>query len=70
MKLPVVHKSTHYDYIRISEIELEYRDELEKWIFGQACPLIQGEEGALLDCVFFDDFIRFTQNKKLVLDSE
>ncbi|RPJ69203.1 MAG: hypothetical protein EHM20_16655 [Alphaproteobacteria bacterium] len=75
MDIPV-YKSTRYEYIRIGDLKEEHeRLELNRWIFGQIQPLIQGEgKGvpATLDAVFLDDYKRFLKHKdgKLPLDSE
>ena len=70
-----VYETKHYKYIRISDIKEGYeRLELERWMFGQTQPLIQGEgEGvpAIQDAVFLEDYFRFLDykaGKQVLLD--
>lgn len=61
-----VYESEHYRYIRTSDLVGDDRLELERWIFGQTCPLIQGEgKGvpAITDAVFFHDYLKFRDYK-------
>lgn len=73
LEIPV-YETKRYKYIRISDLKEEYeRRQLNEWIAGQLCPLIQGEgKGvpAILDAVFLFDYERFLKNKDLPLTDE
>lgn len=62
-----IYKTQHYTYIRIGDLKEEYeRSELSRWIYGQTCPLIQGEGKGIReiqDAVFLDDYYRFLDYK-------
>ncbi len=59
-----VYETRRFRYIRVCDLHPEDQGQLERWIFGYVQPLIQGEKGALLDCVFFDDWIRYLNGEK------
>ena len=48
-------------YVKDSDIPKEYRDEFGKWMRGQTCPVIEGEDW----CSYSWDFERWV---KLTLD--
>lgn len=61
-----VYRTEHFTYIRTSDLVGYDKLELERWIFGQTCPLIQGEgKGvpAITDAVFFHDYLKFLDYK-------
>ena len=59
-----VYQSKNYRYIRIGDLKEADRPQLEGWIFGYFQPLIQGEKGAIIDAVFFDDYERYIRGEK------
>jgi hypothetical protein len=64
MDIPV-YESRRWKYVRTSDIKEEFRRlELARWIFGQTCPLIQGENGAIIDAVFLHDYERYLETHK------
>jgi hypothetical protein len=65
MDIPV-YKSRRWEYIRISDIKEDWRrKELDRWIFGQFQPLIQGEKGAIIDAVFLHDYKLYLETRPL-----
>ena len=65
-----VYKSKRYRYIRICDLKEHDRPQLERWIFGHFQPLIQGEKGATIDELFFEDYERYLRGEKLPLTFE
>lgn len=69
--LPVYHAKS-FDYVRSSEMENEFeRLELERFMFGQTQPLIQGPDGTWNDCIFLWDYVTFLDykaGKRVLLD--
>lgn len=66
-----IYETVHYKYVKTSDFKERDGVGLEIWIFGYPQPLIQGEgKGvpAILDAVFFDDYIRYMQGEKSPLD--
>ncbi len=70
-----VYKTPHYEYVRISDLKEGYeRLELERWMYGQTQPLVQGEgKGvpAIMDAIFVWDYSRFLdykEGKQVLLD--
>lgn len=60
-----IYESKHYKYIRISDLSQGYvKLELAVWVKGKLQPLIQGEEGAIIDAVFYDDYLEFLEYLK------
>lgn len=62
-----IYETPHYKYIRIGDLGGFEALELQRWIFGQTCPLIQGEgKGVreIQDAVFLDDYMRFIERQK------
>ena len=49
-------------YIRFSEVPEEYKEEFNKWMYGQTMPIIPGEEGGV-DGVYPWDWERWYEMK-------
>lgn len=73
LEIPI-YETPHYKYVRISDLKEEWeRKQLERWIFGHTCPLIQGEgKGvpAILDAVFLSDYENYLRGAKFPLTQE
>jgi len=62
-----VYETQRFKYVRTSDFKDRDGVALELWIFGYPQPLIQGEgKGvpAILDAVFFDDYIDYLNGAK------
>lgn len=59
-----VYQSKNHTYIRTSDLQGYERLELERWVFGKVQPLIQGEEGAIIDAVFLYDYLEYLSYRK------